>query len=560
MPSGSARSSIRAITCTPMTPGIRRWPMPSISGSSPASGSCWGPPNATLPDGRGSDQSRDRQGALASKCETVSVKRRACLSQPAPAHQIDREAAELVPAFVVLAPDAVEARRFEFAGERGQRLAARVGGGKLRDDAFQHPRAAQVQPGQVVGLAIGHVADQRWLQIHARQKRGEPPGEFGGQQNPAHRVGFGQARREEVFARRFVGKRAIPVLQVVVPRARFHYPAEFRVAGDAGVIQHQAHGESGVVVLAGADGVLQFRQPLGDARGDRLFQGAQRGGPLARLRVVEFLHLGGQLQQPGQAVGALEGIAATGVEIDYFLRDVGGREAARHGAARFGRERRLRKQARQADQQPVAVDRRMPVVAAVERRGQFARRLHIGIGVQGMRDLVGVRFVDAIERQSGEARRLRLVEIGIRHEASTYDNGESQEPEHDCMLAGGAPRASEEPMLTFCLQACYRFVRIVLVNVISKRGLLEKASKYPDATVAVQDWFDAARAANWRNLEEVRRTYPATDMVGALAVFDIKGNSYRLIARMAFPYRRIYIKEFLTHAEYDKGAWKKWLR
>ena len=98
------------------------------------------------------------------------------------------------------------------------------------------------------------------------------------------------------------------------------------------------------------------------------------------------------------------------------------------------------------------------------------------------------------------------------------------------------------------------------MNVIRKRGLLEKASKYPDATVAVQDWFDAARAANWRNLEEVRRTYPATDMVGALAVFDIKGNSYRLIARMAFPYRRIYIKEFLTHAEYDKGAWKKWLR
>jgi mRNA-degrading endonuclease HigB of HigAB toxin-antitoxin module len=28
---------------------------------------------------------------------------------------------------------------------------------------------------------------------------------------------------------------------------------------------------------------------------------------------------------------------------------------------------------------------------------------------------------------------------------------------------------------------------------------------------------------------------------------------------MVFQYKRIYIKEFLTHAEYDKGAWKKWL-
>ena len=98
------------------------------------------------------------------------------------------------------------------------------------------------------------------------------------------------------------------------------------------------------------------------------------------------------------------------------------------------------------------------------------------------------------------------------------------------------------------------------MNVISKRGLFEKASRHPDVTVAIQDWFDAARAAEWRNLEEVRQTYPATDMVGALAIFNIKGNRYRLIARMAFPYRRIYIKELLTHAEYTKGAWKKWLR
>ena len=98
------------------------------------------------------------------------------------------------------------------------------------------------------------------------------------------------------------------------------------------------------------------------------------------------------------------------------------------------------------------------------------------------------------------------------------------------------------------------------MNVIGKRALFEKASRYPDATVAIQDWFDAARAAEWRNLEEVRQTYPATDMVGVLAVFNIKGNHYRLIVRMAFPYRRVYIKEFLTHAEYTKGAWKKWLR
>jgi hypothetical protein len=36
-----------------------------------------------------------------------------------------------------------------------------------------------------------------------------------------------------------------------------------------------------------------------------------------------------------------------------------------------------------------------------------------------MGDFIGVRFVDAVERQGRKARRLRLVEIRIRHEAST---------------------------------------------------------------------------------------------------------------------------------------------
>ena len=98
------------------------------------------------------------------------------------------------------------------------------------------------------------------------------------------------------------------------------------------------------------------------------------------------------------------------------------------------------------------------------------------------------------------------------------------------------------------------------MNVISKRGLFEKASKHPDATRALKYWLAVARAAEWRSLEAIRQDFPATDLVGALLVFDIKGNHYRLIVRVVFPLQRLFIKEFLTHAEYSKGAWKKWLR
>ena len=97
------------------------------------------------------------------------------------------------------------------------------------------------------------------------------------------------------------------------------------------------------------------------------------------------------------------------------------------------------------------------------------------------------------------------------------------------------------------------------MNVVSRRGLFERAAKFADAKSALQVWFDTAVDAEWKTLEDIRKSFPATDMVGPLAIFNIRGNKYRLIVRMVFQYKRVYVKEFLTHAEYDKGAWKKWL-
>jgi len=97
------------------------------------------------------------------------------------------------------------------------------------------------------------------------------------------------------------------------------------------------------------------------------------------------------------------------------------------------------------------------------------------------------------------------------------------------------------------------------VNVISKRGLIEGAAKYPDAASALQTWFDTAIGASWRSLEDIRTVFPSADMLGDLAIFNIRGNNYRLIVRVVFRYQRIYVKEFLSHSEYSKGRWKKWL-
>ncbi|HVW84422.1 MAG TPA: type II toxin-antitoxin system HigB family toxin [Bryobacteraceae bacterium] len=97
------------------------------------------------------------------------------------------------------------------------------------------------------------------------------------------------------------------------------------------------------------------------------------------------------------------------------------------------------------------------------------------------------------------------------------------------------------------------------MRIISKRALFEKARKHSDAKSALQVWLETAKAAEWRSLDDIRTVFPSTDMIGKLAIFDIRGNHYRLIVRVEFQAKRIYIKEFLTHAEYDEKRWMKWL-
>src|SRR5439155_18402898 len=68
-----------------------------------------------------------------------------------------------------------------------------------------------------------------------------------------------------------------------------------------------------------------------------------------------------------------------------------------------------RERSHQPNQQPVAMDGRMPVVAAAKRRRQLPRWRNVGVAVQEVADLVRIFLVHARERQLREAlRRFRV--------------------------------------------------------------------------------------------------------------------------------------------------------
>ena len=95
------------------------------------------------------------------------------------------------------------------------------------------------------------------------------------------------------------------------------------------------------------------------------------------------------------------------------------------------------------------------------------------------------------------------------------------------------------------------------MHVISRKALREAEDRHPDLEGPLGTWFKIAEKAEWKNIADVRRTYRHADPVGPYTVFNIKGNSYRLVVKIEYAFGLIFIKHVLTHAEYDKGDWKK---
>jgi mRNA interferase HigB len=102
------------------------------------------------------------------------------------------------------------------------------------------------------------------------------------------------------------------------------------------------------------------------------------------------------------------------------------------------------------------------------------------------------------------------------------------------------------------------------MRVISKARLREFWKKHPDAEVPLTVWWKTTLAADWTDIQELRKTYPHADAVRlncdlVVTVFNIAGNRYRLITQIIYDYRRIYVKMILTHAEYSKDRWRRQL-
>jgi mRNA interferase HigB len=99
------------------------------------------------------------------------------------------------------------------------------------------------------------------------------------------------------------------------------------------------------------------------------------------------------------------------------------------------------------------------------------------------------------------------------------------------------------------------------MHIITRKKLLEADGRHRGLGRPLDAWYRTAKSAKWKSLEDVRRTYSHADGVPVgekvYTVFNISGNGCRLVTEVFYEDQTILVRHILTHAEYDKGDWKK---
>lgn len=95
------------------------------------------------------------------------------------------------------------------------------------------------------------------------------------------------------------------------------------------------------------------------------------------------------------------------------------------------------------------------------------------------------------------------------------------------------------------------------MHVISKKKLRDFWERHASSKSALEEWFKVLRNTRYSMWAELKRTFgDKVDKVGKYIVFDVGGNKCRVITVIHFNRAKVYIREVLTHSEYDREKWK----
>lgn len=91
------------------------------------------------------------------------------------------------------------------------------------------------------------------------------------------------------------------------------------------------------------------------------------------------------------------------------------------------------------------------------------------------------------------------------------------------------------------------------MRLVTRKKLVEFWTKYVDSEEQLRAWAWEVEHAEWETPSAVKARYGTADILkDNRVVFNIKGNRYRLIVKIHYNVKVVYIRFIGTHKEYDK--------
>ena len=91
------------------------------------------------------------------------------------------------------------------------------------------------------------------------------------------------------------------------------------------------------------------------------------------------------------------------------------------------------------------------------------------------------------------------------------------------------------------------------MRIIALKTLRDFWQLHPSAGAPLLAWYREVEKEDWDTPAKVRARYPSASILRYnRVVFNIKGNDFRLVAYINYPYRVVYIRFVGTHSEYDR--------
>ena len=99
----------------------------------------------------------------------------------------------------------------------------------------------------------------------------------------------------------------------------------------------------------------------------------------------------------------------------------------------------------------------------------------------------------------------------------------------------------------FCI-----FAKMITVRVISKSTLRMFWKKHADVEQSLKSWHLEACQTTWKNPNAIKKEYPSASILNNdRVVFNIRGNKYRLVVKINYQFKAVWIRFIGTHAEYN---------